>query len=76
MRIFSVIIAILFITGISFPQSNYYVNNMLGEDISSNGNSPRHAFKTIEYALEGKDPTDIIQEVVDEIEVPKDWAQR
>ena len=52
MRIFSVIIAILFITGISFPQSNYYVNNMLGEDISSNGNSPRHAFKTIEYAID------------------------
>jgi MoxR-like ATPase len=30
----------------------------------------------VEYALEGKDPREIIHEVVDEIEVPKDFAKR
>jgi len=30
----------------------------------------------VEYALEGSDPKQIIEEVVNEIEVPKDWAQR
>lgn len=30
----------------------------------------------VEYALEGKDPRQIIQEVVDGVEVPKDWATR
>jgi MoxR-like ATPase len=29
----------------------------------------------VEYALEGRDPKKIIEEVVEEVEVPKDWAR-
>jgi MoxR-like ATPase len=29
----------------------------------------------VEYALEGHDPREIINDVVEEVEVPKDWAR-
>ena len=52
MKIFFQIIIAIFIMNISFAQTNYYVNNSLGNDVLGNGSGPgASAWKTIEYAV-------------------------
>ena len=52
MKIFFQTIIALFIINISFAQTNYYVNNSLGNDTLGNGSGPgASAWKTIEYAV-------------------------
>ena len=52
MKIFSILLIAAFMTGISFSQTNYYVDNGLGSDRSGQGTgSGSAAWKSIEYAV-------------------------
>ena len=53
MNFFSVLIFVFIATGLSFAQSNYYVDNNLGSDQAGNGiASGSAAWKSIEYAID------------------------
>ncbi len=52
MKLFSFLILVLIVTGLSFAQTNYYVDNNLGSDQAGNGmGSGSTAWKSIEYAV-------------------------